>query len=39
MAIDPAARAGTARHFIVADYVLAVYGILYSQHHAESLEE
>ena len=28
MAIDPAARAGTARHFIVADYVLAVYGDL-----------
>jgi hypothetical protein len=29
MAIDPAAGAGgTARHFIVADYVLAVYGDL-----------
>ena len=28
MSMDPAARAGTARHFIVADYVLAVYGDL-----------
>ena len=28
MAINPASRAGTARHFIVADYVLAVYGDL-----------
>jgi hypothetical protein len=41
MAIDPAARAGgTAGYFRVADYVLAVYGILYFlQHHAESFAE